>query len=60
MLVQPFSPSESSLTCMLTILAGGSDVNTIESLSASEKLSIFETSRAASSCMDKHSSGTEL
>ena len=27
MLVQPLSPSESSVTCISTILAGGSDVN---------------------------------
>jgi len=45
---------------MLTILAGGSDVNVIEPFSANEKLSLFEAALAASSCMDKHNSGTEL
>ena len=60
MLVQPLSPSESSVTCISTILAGGSDVNVIEPFSANEKLSLFEAALAASSCMDKHNSGTEL
>jgi len=60
MLVQPLSPSESSFTVALTTLVGGSDVNVIEPFSANEKLSIFEANLAASSCMDKHSSGAEL
>jgi len=60
MLVQPLSPSESSLTVTSTDRVGGSDVNTIEPFSAKEKLSIFEADRAVSTCMDKHNSGTEL